>query len=85
MGYQRSFVRIFISAPNLTCKAEIRHLTAADTADMDFTRAGLKGSPTKVKKTFVPQRNKEVVMIKAVSAQEQASVLYEALDRANVI
>ena len=24
MGYQRSFVRIFISAPDLTCKAEIR-------------------------------------------------------------
>ena len=37
-------------------RAEIPNLTAADLPAIDLTQAGLKGSPTKVKKTFVPQK-----------------------------
>ena len=33
---------------------EVRTLTAADLPELDPARLGLKGSPTKVKKTFVP-------------------------------
>ena len=32
---------------------------------IDLTRAGLKGSPTKVKKSFTPQHNKTCVLVEA--------------------
>ncbi len=41
-------------------KAEIAHITLSELeGEMDVTRIGLKGSPTKVKKTFTPERNSD--------------------------
>lgn len=66
-------------------KAEITTLTAADLPTIDLTRAGLKGSPTKVKKTFVPQKKKSGVKIKEATAEETAKKLAELLSEAHAI
>lgn len=46
---------------------------------------GLKGSPTKVKRTFTPERHAECVWITGDTAREQAKALCGALSRAHVI
>jgi electron transfer flavoprotein alpha/beta subunit len=66
-------------------KAEIPTLTAADLDMIDLTRAGLKGSPTKVKKTFVPQKKTGGIQIKEDNAAVGAVRLYQLLSDANVI
>lgn len=66
-------------------RAEIPVITAADLAQIDLTRAGLKGSPTKVKKTFVPQKKSGGIKIKEASAEESAKKLYQLLSSASVI
>ena len=35
---------------------------------IDLSRAGLKGSPTKVKKSFTPQHNKTCVVVEELSS-----------------
>ena len=66
-------------------KAVIEQITAADLEGIDLTRAGLKGSPTKVKRTYVPPRKKSGVMIAGETPEECATKLYEALNSAHVI
>ena len=66
-------------------KAEIPTLTAADLPTIDLARAGLKGSPTKVKKTFVPQKKKGGMKIKEESNEASAKKLFEALSAASII
>ena len=66
-------------------KAVIEQITAADLADIDLGRAGLKGSPTKVKRTYVPPRKKSGVMITGETPEECAAKLYEALNSAHII
>ena len=66
-------------------KAEIPTLTAADLPTIDLTRAGLKGSPTKVKKTFVPQKKKGGMKIQEESSEASAKKLFEALSAASII
>lgn len=62
-------------------KAVIPTITAAD-LDIDLERAGLKGSPTKVKKTFTPSHQKTGIKIKeetnALSAQKLFSLMVDA-------
>ena len=53
-------------------RAEIGELHCADIADMDMERVGLKGSPTKVNRTFVPDRSKHGVKIAGKSAEDSA-------------
>ena len=48
-------------------------------------RAGLKGSPTRVKKTFVPPRKEAGVIIKEETGEESAMKLFTALSEAHVI
>ena len=38
-------------------------ITSEDIPNIDLTRCGLKGSPTKVRKTFTPVKNKNCVML----------------------
>ncbi|MDR1765952.1 MAG: electron transfer flavoprotein subunit beta/FixA family protein [Lachnospiraceae bacterium] len=64
-------------------RAEIPSITAAD-LDLDLAHCGLKGSPTKVKKTFTPSRNKNVQMLQADSPSAVAAQLLDALRRDNV-
>ena len=65
-------------------RAVIGVLTAAD-FEIDTTRSGLKGSPTKVKKTFVPQKKKGGVKIQEETADLAVSKLTALLSDAGVI
>lgn len=47
--------------------------------------AGLKGSPTKVKKTFVPQKKSGGVKIKEEDTAASARKLFELLSAASII
>lgn len=67
-------------------KKEIPTITAADMEGMiDLTRAGLKGSPTKVRKTFVPPVKTGGVKIKEETGAESAAKLAALLSDAKVI
>lgn len=52
---------------------------------VEADRIGLSGSPTRVKRTFTPERHAECIWIDGESAKEKSKVLYDALTRANVI
>ena len=65
-------------------KKEIPTITAAD-LDIDTTQCGLKGSPTKVKKTFVPVRNTEGVIIKEETNEASATKLFGLMVDAKLI
>lgn len=57
-------------------KADIPHVTLADMADIvDTAKIGLKGSPTKVKATFTPQRTANGVTIEGDPSTQAASLL----------
>jgi electron transfer flavoprotein beta subunit len=58
--------------------------TTADFPDFDLTQVGLKGSPTRVKKTFTPQRQYKATML-AGSPVEMASTLYAKIKEMNVV
>ena len=66
-------------------RAEIPTLSSADLPTIDLAQAGLKGSPTKVKKTFVPQKKSGGVKIKEETAEDSAKKLFELLTEAKVI
>ena len=66
-------------------RAEIPTLTAADLPTIDLAQAGLKGSPTKVKKTFVPQKKTGGVTIKEETAEDSAKKLFQLLSDASII
>ncbi len=64
-------------------KKEIKVITFADVENIiDETQIGLKGSPTKVKKTFTPERSKNTIRIEeedpAAAAAKLAGLLSEA-------
>jgi len=66
-------------------RAEIMTITAADIPSIDLTKAGLKGSPTKVKSTFVPQKKSGGVKVRESSNAESAKKLFGLLDAAGII
>ena len=66
-------------------RAEIPTLTAADLPNIDLAHAGLKGSPTKVKRTFVPQRKTSGVKVKEADDVASAKKLVELLRVAGVV
>ena len=66
-------------------RADIPTLTAADLPAIDIDKAGLKGSPTKVKKTFVPQKKSGGVKIKEADNEASAKKLFELLSSASII
>lgn len=66
-------------------RAEIPTLKADDLPMIDLTHAGLKGSPTKVKKSFVPEHNKNCVKIEEMTYEESAKKLFELLNDSHVI
>ena len=66
-------------------KAEIPNITAADLPTIDLTRAGLKGSPTKVKKTFVPAQKTGGVKIQEETAADSAKKLFSLMSDAGLI
>ena len=66
-------------------RADIPTLTAADLPGIDLARAGLKGSPTKVKKTFVPQKKQGGVKIHEADGAASAQKLFGALSDAGIL
>lgn len=65
-------------------KAAITTLTVND-IDVDAAKIGLKGSPTKVKKSFTPPQKQGGVIITAATGEEAAQKLFESLSSANVL
>ncbi len=55
--------------------AEIQVLTEEDFPDINRDNIGLNGSPTRVKKTYVPERKKQCVIIRGDTAAESVSAL----------
>lgn len=66
-------------------KKEITVITANDMPKIDLTRCGLKGSPTKVKKTFTPVRTKSCVKIAEEAAADSVAKLVGLLADAKVL
>ena len=66
-------------------RAEIPTLDDTMFPEMDTTRIGLKGSPTHVKKTFVPQKKTGGVKIKEADNETSAKKLFELLSGASII
>ncbi len=66
-------------------KAQITNITAADMLDIDKTRIGLKGSPTKVKKTFVPAQKQGGVKISEEDAVQAAKKLFQLMCDAHLV
>ena len=66
-------------------RAEIPVIGEEELADIDKTKIGLKGSPTHVKKTFVPQKKTGGMKIKEETAEESAKKLFTVLSDAGII
>ncbi|MCB2361375.1 electron transfer flavoprotein subunit beta/FixA family protein [Clostridium estertheticum] len=66
-------------------RAVIDELTVADLPELDQTKIGLKGSPTRVKKSFTPPRKESGIRIQEETGRESAVKLYEILLAANLI
>ncbi len=67
-------------------KKEIKMITAADLEGViDLAHCGLKGSPTKVKKTYTPERNNTCVKIEGEDLKDAAVKLYGMLCDAKVL
>ncbi|MGX8711116.1 MAG: electron transfer flavoprotein subunit beta/FixA family protein [bacterium] len=62
-------------------RADIPTVTSADVI-IDLTRAGLKGSPTKVSKSFTPDMTKNSVKVEGVSPADTAKQLIRLLSKA---
>ena len=67
-------------------RATIQVLAFADLeADIDSSRIGLKGSPTKVKKTFTPEVKTSGVKLTAETSEEGAEKLFAVLSENHVL
>lgn len=65
-------------------RVEIPVIGAAD-LDIDLTRAGLHGSPTKVKKTFTPPVKSSGVKLQAETPEAGAQQLFDLLSENHII
>lgn len=61
-------------------RAAIPDITAADLAEINLEHAGLKGSPTKVKATFVPPRKSGGIVIQEDTASASAMKLFSLMN-----
>lgn len=66
-------------------RAEIPVLGDDAFPEIDKTRIGLKGSPTHVKKSFVPPRKQGGIVIKEDSDQASAHKLFEYISEAHIV
>lgn len=66
-------------------RAEIPNITTAELGSIDAGRIGLKGSPTKVKKTFVPQKKSGGMKIAEETNEESAKKLFEVMSSAGIL
>ncbi len=66
-------------------KAEVPVIADTDITTIDPTRIGLKGSPTRVKSTYVPAPKQGGVVIEEKTAEESAAKLFGMLTDAHII
>lgn len=66
-------------------RAQIPTLSDTDLTEIDATRIGLKGSPTHVKKSFVPVKKTGGQIIEEETAEASAAKLVQVLNVAHVI
>ncbi len=66
-------------------RAEIPVLSEEDFPEIDKSRIGLKGSPTRVKSTFVPPKKQGGVKIQEESDKASAQRLFSLLSEAHII
>lgn len=66
-------------------KKQIPTLTSADIPSIDPTRCGLKGSPTKVKKTYTPVNEKHGVKLAGIPGEEAAQQVVKLLSDAKIL
>ena len=66
-------------------RAQIPTIAYSDLPNIDGTKIGLKGSPTRVKKSFVPERKKNGMILSGDSAAENGAKLAALLADAKVI
>lgn len=66
-------------------RTQITVISPADLTGIDLDKAGLKGSPTKVKKTFVPQKKTGGMKIQEDSSEATAKKLFTLLSDATII
>ncbi|MDR1797520.1 MAG: electron transfer flavoprotein subunit beta/FixA family protein [Clostridiales Family XIII bacterium] len=66
-------------------RAEIAVITAEGLPGINTEHIGLKGSPTKVRKTFVPQKKTGGVKIKEDTGEASAKKLFALLSDANIV
>lgn len=65
-------------------KAEIRKITLEEMPEIDVTRIGLKGSPTRVRKTYTPSVMKEGLIIQGKDSETAVNELVAALEKAKL-
>lgn len=66
-------------------QAEVVVLSEEDFPEIDTTRIGLKGSPTRVKKTYVPSKRKDGIVVREATGKETAEKLLELMGSAGLI
>ena len=66
-------------------RTQIPTLGVEDLAEIDAGRIGLKGSPTHVKKSFVPQKKSGGLIVREETAEASAAKLISLLSDAHVI
>ena len=66
-------------------RTQIPTLGVEDLTEIDAGRIGLKGSPTHVKKSFVPQKKSGGLIVREETAEEPAAKLISLLSDAHVI
>ena len=62
-------------------KAIIPHISSKDIEGIDLLHIGIKGSPTKVRKSYVQTNKKKGVMIESESIEEITQKLYDVVGR----
>lgn len=66
-------------------RALIDNITTVELSDIDLTRCGLKGSPTRVKSTFVPVHDSNIQWIKEETAEDNGIKLANILVNEHII
>ena len=66
-------------------KKEIQVLTEADIPSIKLELCGLNGSPTRVKKTYTPVREKSGVKLAGMEAKDAADQVVKLLEEAKLL
>lgn len=66
-------------------RTEIDNITTIELSEIDLSRCGLKGSPTRVKSTFVPVHESNIQWVKEETPEMSGSLLAHLLSDAHII